>query len=125
MIVATVAGTYEVDLDTCEVDPTGAEIEPGPPLALRLPRVVAAAALGATVVAVVDAKPPMLVSYDSGATWRESGRGLPPGRAVAISEVDPDTIVFAARNRLYLSRDGGVFWTALDVELPEIVAVEV
>ena len=32
-------------------------------------------------------------------------------------------IVYAARNRLYLTRDGGVFWTALTVELPEIIAV--
>jgi hypothetical protein len=36
---------------------------------------------------------------------------------------DPDTIVFAARNRLYLSRNGGVFWTALAAELPEITSV--
>ncbi len=57
-------------------------------------------------------------------TWRESGRGLPPGRAVAIAADDPDTIVYAARNRLYVSRDGGVFWHALDAELPEIEAVD-
>jgi hypothetical protein len=31
--------------------------------------------------------------------------------------------VYAARNRLYVSRDGGVFWTALAVELPEIEAL--
>ena len=90
---------------------------------LNLPRVVAAAAAGATVVAVVSAKPPLLVSYDTGATWRESGRGLPPGRAVAISTDDPDVIVYAARNRLFLSRNGGVFWSSLAVELPEIEAV--
>jgi hypothetical protein len=88
--------------------------------ALNLPRVVSAASSGSTVVAVVDAKPPLLVSHDAGATWRESGRGLPPGRAVAIAEDDPDLFVYAARNRLYVSRNGGVFWTALAVELPEI-----
>jgi hypothetical protein len=65
----------------------------------------------------------MLVSHDAGATWRESGRGLPPGKAVAIAEDNPDRLVYAARNRLYLSRDGGVFWTPLEVELPEIEAV--
>ena len=54
------------------------------------------------------------------ACWRDSGRGLPAGRAVAIDDLDPDVVVFAARNRLYLSRDGGLFWTALPVELPEI-----
>ena len=51
------------------------------------------------------------------------GRGLPPGRAVAVAEDDPDTLVYAARNRLYVSRDGGIFWNALEVELPEIEAV--
>ena len=55
----------------------------------------------------------MLVSQDAGVTWRESGRGLPPGRAVAISEDDPDTAVYAARNRLYVTQDGGRFWRAL------------
>jgi hypothetical protein len=43
---------------------------------------------------------------------------------VAIAEDDPDIAVYAARNRLYVTRDGGVFWTALAVELPEIVSVE-
>jgi hypothetical protein len=121
-LVATVAGAFSVDLDDGSVvsaEPFEAEPEP----VLNLPRLVAAAALGPTVVAVVDAKPPLLVSYDGGATWRAAGRGLPPGRAVAIAAHDPDTIVYAARNRLYLSRDGGVFWTAISAELPEISAV--
>ena len=65
------------------------------------------------------------MSHDAGSTWRESGRGLPRGRAVAIAAADPDTIVYGARNRLYLSRDGGVFWTALAGELPEVRAVSV
>jgi photosystem II stability/assembly factor-like uncharacterized protein len=90
---------------------------------LNLPRLVAAAAVGATVFAIVDTRPPIVVSRDSGATWRESGRGLPPGSAIAIAEDDPDTAIFAARNRLYMTRDGGVFWTAVPVELPEIVRV--
>ena len=47
---------------------------------LALPRVVAAAAAGSTVVAVVDRKPPLVVSHDAGITWRETGGGLPPGR---------------------------------------------
>lgn len=124
-LVDTTAGAFAVDLDTGEVEPTDDVVEEGPELALNLPRVVAAAAVGPTVVAVVDAKPPLLVSYDAGSTWRESGRGLPRGSAVAVSELDPDTIVFAARNRLYVSRDGGVFWTAVDAELPEIAAVAI
>jgi hypothetical protein len=122
MIVATVSGTYEVDLEAEEVEPSEVAVAPDR-IALNLPRVVAAAALGATVVAVVDARPPLLVSHDAGTTWRESGRGLPPGVGVAIDPDDPDTLVYAARNRLYVSRDGGVFWTVLAVELPAIVAV--
>jgi hypothetical protein len=97
--------------------------DPEPEPVLNLPRVVAAAAAGPTVVAIVDAKPPLLLSYDAGMTWRAAGRGLPPGRAVAIAGDDPDTIVFAARNRLYVSRDGGIFWTVVAADLPEIVSV--
>jgi hypothetical protein len=122
--VATAGGTFGVDLETEEVGPAE-EFEPPPAPTLNLPRVLAAAEAGSTVVAVVDARPPMVVSHDGGLTWRESGRGLPAGRAVAVCEDDPDTLVFAARNRLYVSRDGGVFWTALAVELPEIEAVAV
>jgi hypothetical protein len=64
-----------------------------------------------------------VVSHDSGGTWDEAGGGLPPGRAVAIAGHDPDLVLFAARNRLYLSRDGARFWQALAPELPEIDAV--
>jgi hypothetical protein len=123
-LVATADGTFSVDLDTEELEPVE-PFEPPPALALNLPRVVAAAAAGSTVVAVVDASPPLLVSHDAGMTWRDSGRGLPAGRAVAISSGDPDVVVFAARNRLYLSRNGGVFWTALTIELPEITAMAI
>jgi hypothetical protein len=121
-LVGTVAGTFAVDLDTDEVEPAE-PFEPASGPHLNLPRVVAAAAAGSTVVAVVDAKPPMLVSHDTGSTWRESGRGLPPGRAIAVAESDPDVLLYAARNRLYLSRDGGLFWEALALELPEIESV--
>jgi hypothetical protein len=123
-LVATAAGPFAVDLDDGAVLPAD-PFEPDPEPVLNLPRLVAAAASGPTVVAVVDAKPPLLLSYDAGATWRASGRGLPAGRAVAIAADDPDTIVYAARNRLYVSRDGGVFWTAVAAELPEITAVSI
>ena len=122
VLISTVAGPFSVDLETDDVEPWDGEVDLPPAPVLNLPRVLAAAAAGATVVAVVDAKPPLLVSYDTGSTWRESGRGLPAGRAVAISDDDPDLIVYAARNRLFLSRNGGVFWSSLAVELPEIVA---
>jgi hypothetical protein len=124
VLVATVAGSFAVDLETDEVEPWDGDVAPPPAPALNLPRVIAAAAAGSTVVAVVDAKPPLLVSHDTGSTWRESGRGLPPGRAIAISESDPDLLVYAGRNLLYVSRNGGVFWSALALELPEIERVE-
>ena len=124
VLAATVAGCFAVDLETDEVEPWDGDVAPPSAPVLNLPRVIAAAAAGSTVVAVVDAKPPMLVSHDTGATWRESGRGLPPGRAIAISSGDPDLLVYAARNLLYISRNGGVFWSALALELPEIERVE-
>jgi hypothetical protein len=121
-LVQTVEGVFAVDLETDEVEPDE-PFTPAPAPSLNLPRVVAAAQSGSTIVAVVDTKPPVVVSHDAGTTWRESGRGLPPGRAVAIDDLDPDIVVLAGRNRLYLSRDGGLFWSTLAVELPEIQAI--
>jgi len=90
---------------------------------VELPRVVAAAAAGSTVVAVIDRRPPLVVSHDAGRTWREVGGGLPPGFAVAVDEANPDRMLYAARNRLYLSENGGVFWRRLEPELPDVLAV--
>jgi hypothetical protein len=123
-LVDTELGVFAVDLETEEVEPSDEQVDVAPQPALPLPRVVAAAQSGSTVVAVVDAKPPMLVSHDAGVTWRESGRGLPAGVAVALGD-DPDVVVYAARNRLYLSRNGGLFWSALAVELPQIRNISV
>ena len=123
-LVATTAGVFAVDLETDEVEPAEPFVPAVAPV-LNLPLVVAAAAAGSTVIAVVNARPPLVVSYDAGLTWNESGRGLPAGRAVAIADASPDTMVYAARNRLYVSRNGGVFWEALALELPEIEAVAV
>jgi photosystem II stability/assembly factor-like uncharacterized protein len=91
--------------------------------AVDLPLLVAAAASGSTVVAIVDRRPPLVVSNDGGVTWREAGAGLGPGVAVAISPEHPDLVAFATAERLHVSRDGGRFWTALAVELPSITAV--
>jgi hypothetical protein len=121
-VVATAAGAFAVDLETEEIAPWDGDVEIAPLPVLSLPRVVAAAAAGSTVVAVVDAKPPMLVSHDAGVTWRASGRGLPAGVAVAV---EADTVVFAARNRLFVSTNGGLFWRALPAELPEIHAIAI
>ena len=120
--VRTASGTYVVDLETEEVLGSGEDFEPQR-VSVELPRVVAAAAAGSTVVAVVDRRPPLAISNDAGSSWREAGGGLPPGFAIAIDEDNPDLMLFAARNRLYLSENGGTFWRALVPELPEIEAV--
>ena len=123
-LVATVDGVFEVDLDE-EVVLGLVEVPVEPPrVDLTLPLLVSAAATGSTVVAVVDRRPPLVVSNDAGRTWRESGGGLPAGRAVAIGGDNPDVVLYATRNRLYLSTDGGLFWRALVIELPEIEALE-
>jgi hypothetical protein len=123
-LVRTADVVWAVDLeDETMLGPADEEFPTEPEPAVGLPRLVAAAAVGPTVVAVLDRKPPLAVSHDAGTTWSEAGRGLPPGRAVAIRDDDPDTILYAARNRLYLSSDGGRFWHALALELPEIAAV--
>jgi hypothetical protein len=120
--VRTASGTYLVDLEAEEVLGAGEDFEPAR-IKVELPRVVAAAASGATIVAVVDRRPPLALSNDAGSTWREAGGGLPAGFAIAIDEDNPDLMLFAARNRLYLSENGGVFWRSLVPELPEIQAV--
>ena len=120
----TVDGVFEVDHEEEVVLGPSSEAVEAQEVPLSLPLVVAVAASGSTVIAVVDRRPPLAVSNDAGRTWREAGGGLPPGRAIAIAEDDPDHVVYAARNRLYESTNGGVFWQALTPELPEIEAVE-
>jgi hypothetical protein len=121
-LVRTNEGTFAVDLEEEEVIGEAEEFDVSP-VNVGLPRVVAAAAAGATVVAVVDRRPPLALSNDAGRTWREAGGGLPPGFAIAIDEENPDRMLFAARNRLYLSENGGIFWRSLVPELPDIEAV--
>lgn len=53
------------------------------------------------------------------------GHGLPPGHAVAVDPAEPERVLYAGRNRLFLSEDGGRFWRALRPELPEIEAVAI
>jgi hypothetical protein len=124
-LVQTADGVVLVDVQTEEVLDLGpgAGVETPAAPAVSLPRVLAAVAVGSTVVVLVDTRPPLMVSHDTGRTWRESGRGLPPGRAIAVAEEDPDRMLFATENRLYVSTDGGRFWQGLTVELPEIEAV--
>ena len=68
--VATVDGVFVVDLDQewVEHDPLGtveADL-----VRVELPLVISAAAAGSTVIAVVDRRPPLVVSHDAGSTWR-------------------------------------------------------
>jgi hypothetical protein len=125
-LVACSLGTAVVDLE--DEDVLGISDEPLDPVlepVVDLPLVVAAAASGSTVVAIVDRRPPLVVSNDGGTTWREAGAGLGRGVALAISPEHPDLILFATSERLHVSRDGGRFWAALEIELPEITAVAV
>ncbi len=121
--VRTVEGVFELDVENEAVlGETDVEVDHERP-ELGLPRLVAAASVGATVVALVDRRPPLLISGDGGATWREAGGGLPPGFDVAVDPADPDRVLYAARNRIHLSTDGGRFWRSLEPELPDIEAL--
>jgi hypothetical protein len=121
--VQTVEGVLLVDVGEEHVLGPGSELPESETPRVELPRVVATAAAGSTVVALLDRRPPLAISHDRGATWHEAGGGLPPGFAVAVAEDEPDRILYAARNRLYVSTNGGVFWRSLPFELPDIVAV--
>jgi hypothetical protein len=121
--VGTADGVFLVDVEDESVLGEGSEVPVTERPDVALPRVVAAARAGATVIAVVERRPPLMLSSDGGATWREAGGGLPPGFAVAIAEDEPDRMLYAARNRLYVSANGGVFWRSLPFELPDIESV--
>ena len=121
--VGTVAGVFLVDVEEETLLGEGTEVPAGERPEVTLPRVVAAAQTGSTVAAVVERRPPLMLSNDGGSTWREAGGGLPPGFAVAIAEDDPDRMLYAARNRLYVSANGGMFWRSLPFELPDIDSV--
>lgn len=125
LAVETGEGVYTIDAETEQVVDfvAGAELSETPAPRVELPLLVAAAAEGSTVVAVLDRRPPLAVSRDAGSSWREAGGGLPPGRAIAIAEDDPDRMLYAGEHRVYVSQDGGRFWRALEPELPEINSV--
>ena len=121
--VGTVDGVVLVDVESGEPLGPGTELPDAEVPHVDLPRVVTAARAGATIVCIVERRPPLAISRDGGSTWTEAGGGLPPGFAIAIAEDDPDRMLYAARNRLYLSTNGGVFWQSLPFELPDIEGV--
>jgi len=123
--VETGEGVYTIDAESEAVVDfvAGAELSETPQPRVELPLLVTAAREGSTVVAVLDRRPPLAISYDAGSSWHEAGGGLPPGRAVAIAENDPDRIAYATEHRVYVSQDGGRFWRSLEPELPEITRV--
>lgn len=121
--VATVGGVFLVDAEDETVLGSGNALPDAEPVEVDLPRVVAAARSGATIACVVERRPPVMLSRDGGATWTEAGGGLPVGFGIAVAEDDPDRMLYAARNRLYLSTDGGVFWRSLPFELPDVEGV--
>jgi hypothetical protein len=125
LVVETGEGVYTIDPETEQVVDfvAGAELTATSQPRVELPLLVAAACEGSTVVAVLDRRPPLAVSHDAGSSWHEAGGGLPPGRAIAIAEGDPDRLLYAAEHRVYVSQDGGRFWRALEPELPEITRV--
>jgi hypothetical protein len=121
--VKTVDGVLLLDIEDETILGPGESVPEAEKPKVALPRVVAAAQNGATIVAIVDRRPPLAISRDGGATWNEYGGGLLPGFAVSIADDDPDRILYASRNRLHLSVNGGVFWRSLLFELPDILAV--
>jgi len=121
--VGTVDGVVLVDVENEELLGPGTEVPVVDVPHVDLPRVVAAARAGPTVVCVVERRPPLAISRDGGATWSEAGGGLPAGFAIAVAEDDPDRMLYAARNRLFVSTNGGVFWRSLPFELPDVEGV--
>ena len=120
--IADAVLTIDADEGVVEIE-SGAHLTAPPQIEVSLPGVRACVGSGSTLVALVDRRPPLVISYDAGRTWHESGGGLPPGRAIAIDDDDPDLMLFAARHRVWSSTDGGRFWESLALDLPEIEAV--
>ena len=122
-LVATVLGCVLVDLESGETELVDDEQPRARTAGVSLPLLIAADQSGERIVAVVDRRPPLVLSEDGGRTWDEAGGGLPAGTAIAIHPEDPDLLLFSSESRLFVSENGGRFWRALDIELIGITAV--
>jgi len=122
-LVATALGCVHVDLETGEAELVDDEQPTAGTADVSLPLLIAADQSGERVVAVVDRRPPLVLSDDGGRTWDEAGGGLPAGTAIAIHPEDRDLLLFSSESRLFVSENGGRFWRALDLELIGITAV--
>ena len=121
--MATALGCVVVELESGDAE----LVDDDPPTAgsaeISLPLLITADQVGSRVVAVLNRRPPLMLSDDAGQTWREAGGGLPAGTAVAIHPEEPDRLLYASESRLFLSEDGGRFWRALEPELIGITAL--
>jgi len=122
-LVATALGCVLVDLETGEAELVDDELPTAGTADVSLPLLIAADQSGEQIVAVVDRRPPLVLSEDGGQTWDEAGGGLPAGTAIAIHPEDSDLLLFASESRLFVSANGGRFWRALDLELIGITAL--
>ncbi len=121
--VATVEGTVAVDVEDELV--LGSVDTPVAPerVPLQLPRLIAASASAPRSSRSSTAGRRSSSPTTPARPGARRAAACPAGFAVAIHPDDPDRVLFAARNRLYLSVDGGRFWRALEPELPDIEAV--
>lgn len=125
VLVAFALGVARFDVDESTWELVEEDLAPAEVNDVGLPLVVATARCGARIVALLDRRPPLALSDDAGTTWAEAGSGLPAGAAVAISSEHPDDLVYASETRVFVSRDGGRFWSALPSELEGITAVAI
>jgi photosystem II stability/assembly factor-like uncharacterized protein len=62
-------------------------------------------------------------SADAGATWTPASGGLPTGVAVydlAADPAAPGTLYAATSGGVYVTRDGGALWSAINDGLPNL-----
>ena len=74
-------------------------------------------ATGSTIVLLLDRRPPLMVSHDSGSVERARRRAA-RGAALALGE-SPDDPLRGPEPRLCIA-GRAIFWRAVAVELPEI-----